>query len=279
MGEQTVIYGLYGSIAFASLSIFGVFCLLTKEPTSKQVVLRTYRELTGLVKRNRRLQGWYQGKSAWLVKNGASYHLGRKLEPMRFLILRTLCGAAGFFLGAMTLGAVGGILGIAFFFLPDGLIWYLNGRDNEALLPEIKLVYHGLEQQIRAGVYISDALAEMYSCAQNVRLQEALLALAGDFVMKADFVESLNHFQEKFDNRYVDSLCIILLQALESGQAVELLGDIGEQLKDMEAIALARKKNALERRVTFYQLGILAVVLGVSLYACVTHMMSAASLF
>ena len=35
-------------------------------------------------------------------------------------------------------------------------------------------------------------------------------------------------------NRYIDALCITILQACESGQAVELLGDIGEQLKDME---------------------------------------------
>ena len=52
--------------------------------------------------------------------------------------------------------------------------------------------------------------------------------------------------QDCFDNRYIDSLCIILLQALESGQVVELLGDIGEQIKDMEQSVLEKKKNALD---------------------------------
>lgn len=75
----------------------------------------------------------------------------------------------------------------------------------------------------------------------------------------------------------MDSLCIILLQALESGQAVELLGDIGEQIKDMEETVLKRRKSALDRSITFYQLGILAVVLAIALYACVTYMFGAAA--
>ena len=89
----------------------------------------------------------------------------------------------------------------------------------------------------------------------------------------------MDRFQQKFDNRYVDSLCITLLQALESGQALELLSDIGEQIKDMEAGVLERKKNALDRSITFYQLGVLAVVLGLALYACVVYMFGAAAGF
>ena len=47
------------------------------------------------------------------------------------------------------------------FCLPKLLLIYLNKADNERMLPEMKLVYHGLEIQIRAGVYITDALAGM----------------------------------------------------------------------------------------------------------------------
>jgi pilus assembly protein TadC len=114
---------------------------------------------------------------------------------------------------------------------------------------------------------------------QQERLRSALLELAGDIVMKADIYEALDRFQGKFDNRYIDSLCITILQALESGQALELLGDIGEQIKDMEETVLERKKAALDRSITFYQLGVLAVVLGIALYACVTYMFGAAAGF
>ena len=156
---------------------------------------------------------------------------------------------------------------------------YLNGKDNEKLLPEIKLVYNALELQIRAGVYVTDALAECYGSVHERRLRAALLELAGDIVMRADIYDALEKFQGKFDNSYVDSLCITILQALESGQAVELLSDIGEQIRDMEQSVMERKKAALDRSLTFYQLGVLTVVLGIALYACLTHMMGSAVRF
>ena len=124
-----------------------------------------------------------------------------------------------------------------------------------------------------------DALAECYGSAKEKRLKQALLELAGDIVMKADIYDSLNRFQAKFDNRYVDSLCITILQALESGQAVELLRDIGEQIKDMEKAVLERRKAALDRKIMFCQLGVLTVVLGLALYACVSYMFGSASMF
>ncbi len=55
------------------------------------------------------------------------------------------------------------------------------------------------------------------------------------------------------------------------------MGDIGEQIKDMEETVLERKKGKLERSLTFYQLGILVVVLGIALYACVTYMFGTAA--
>lgn len=97
--------------------------------------------------------------------------------------------------------------------------------------------------------------------------------------MKADIYEALDRFQNRFDNRYVDSLCITILQALESGQALALLGDISEQIKDMEETVLERRKGALDRSITFYQLGVLTIVLGIALYACTTYLFGAAANF
>ena len=151
-----------------------------------------------------------------------------------------------------------------------------NKRDNNRMLPEIKLIYHALEIQIKAGVYVTDALTECYGSVRQPRLGQALLDLAGQIVMQSDIYEALDCFQKKFDNRHVDSLCITILQACESGQAVELLGDIGEQLKDMEAAVMNSKKSSLDRSITFYQLGILVAVMIVIVYACVSYLFSAA---
>lgn len=259
--------------------LFCVFFWMLHKNSDPRLVLKTWRELSGLLRKKERQSGWYNRTQEWLIKNGGNFHYGRWLDPGRYLVLRVVLSL----LGLLAVGALnwqGGLVtAMLLFFLPGGLLVYLNGKDNERLLPELKLVYHALEIQIRAGVYMTDALAECYGSVQEPRLREALLALAGDIVMKADICQALDRFQRKFDNRYVDSLCITLLQALESGQALELLGDIGEQIKDMEANVLERKKNALDRSITFYQLGVLAVVLGIALYACVTYMFGAAVTF
>lgn len=278
MNETRILFALR-LIPIVTAALFCVLLWMLHKDSGPGLVLQTWREFSGMLKKKERQSGWYNRTQEWLIKNGGDFHYGKWIEPGRYLVLRVVLAL----LGLLTVGALswqGGLAAaVMLFFLPEVLLVYLNGKDNERLLPELKLVYHALEIQIRAGVYMTDALAECYGSVQEPRLREALLALAGDIVMKADIYQALDRFQRKFDNRYVDSLCITLLQALESGQALELLGDIGEQIKDMEANVLERKKNALDRSITFYQLGVLTVVLGIAIYACVTYMFGAATAF
>lgn len=244
-----------------------------------RLILKTYRELSGFLAERGKRSAWYQRTEKWLRRNGAAFHYGRKMDPARFLAVRIVLALLGL-LALSRVSIWAGIGGLAcLFFLPVLLLDHLNRRDNESMLPELKLVYHALEIQIQAGVYVTDALSECYGSVQEQRLRMALLDLAGDIVMKADIYEALDRFQNRFDNRYIDSLCITILQALESGQALALLGDIGEQIKDMEETVLERKKGALDRSITFYQLGVLTVVLGIALYACVTYLFGAAANF
>ena len=277
MEETRVLRFLRMMPVISAGSMFIFFRILQRDYHPERLVMKTWREITGLLKVRQRDSGWYMRTSRWLEKNGGAFHYGSWMDPGRYLALRIAVSLSGLLLVSSVDRIAGIAAALLLFFLPGMLLVYLNGRDNEKLLPELKLVYHALEIQIRAGVYVTDALAECYGSVREPRLREALLALAGDIVMKADVFDALERFQGKFDNRYVDALCITLLQALESGQALELLGDIGEQIKDMEHAVLERKKAALDRSITFYQLGILVVVLGVALYACVTYMFGAAS--
>lgn len=239
-------------------------------------VLRAYEELSGYLVAKSRDTDWYHKTGGFLRKNGASFHFGQWVQPISWLVFRLVLALIGVIIG-LVLGWIWGIILLTVgYCLPDIMLRYLNFQDNEKMLSEIKLIYHGLEIQLQAGVYITDALAECYAGVQDARLRQALLDLAGAVAVKADVYEALNQFQECFDNRYIDALCITLIQALESGQAVELLRDIAEQVKDMEVSVMERKKASLDRSVTFYQLGILAAVLGIVLYACVTQMFAAA---
>jgi Flp pilus assembly protein TadB len=279
MEEKWIAAGLQWLPLTAAGLTFLLLWSLQKTWQPERLVMKKFKELSGFVRRRKSVTDWHRRTAQWLTENGASFHYGKWVNPERYLSLRIVIGMAGFlvFVRKSVLGGLA--MGAFLCFLPNLMLSYLNKRDNEKLLPEVKLVYHALEIQIRAGVYVTDALTECYGSVQSPRLRKALLDLAGDIVMKADIYEALDRFQGQFDNRYIDSLCMIILQALESGQALELLGDIGEQMKDMEETVLERKKGMLDRSVTFYQLGILAAVLGITLYACITNMMGAAARF
>lgn len=265
--------------ALTAAEVFVALRMLGKSGQRQKKLLKAYYEISGLLREKGRTGNYYRRGARWLLKNGAAYHYGKWVEPVRFLALCLVLGLAGAYVCAPLGAGYGATAFLLLAFLPVWLLQYLNKRDNERLLPELKLVYHALEIQIRAGVYVTDALAECYGNVREKRLRQALLDLAGDIVMKADVYDSLERFQGKFNNSHIDSLCIIILQALESGQAVELLRDIGEQVKDMEEVLLERKKAALDRRITFCQLGVLTVVLGIALYLCVSYMFGAAAMF
>ncbi|MDE7354092.1 MAG: type II secretion system F family protein [Acetatifactor sp.] len=279
MEETQIILALRILPGVVSGLLLLTFWQLRKAWHPERKLLKAYREFTGLLKEKKKTNGWYQKNRQWLMKNGAVFHLGNKTEPVRFLSLRVILGAAGLAVFFPLHPGYGITAFVLLYFTPVWMLIYLNRQDNEKLLPELKLVYHALEIQIRAGVYVTDALAECYGSVREKRLRQALLDLAGDIVLKADIYDALDAFQKKFDNRYIDSLCITILQALESGQALELLRDIGEQIRDMEETMLERKKTALDRKLTFYQLGVLTVVMGIALYACVSYMFGAASGF
>lgn len=263
------------SAGVTALLVFGSFYRLAS-CQSRRLILKRCEEFSGMLKERQRGSSWYQRTQSRLIRYGAPFHFGRWINPSGYLLLRVLCALAGLLLLGNFAPGMGLLGAVLLFFLPEWLLMYLNKRDNMRMLSEIKLVYHALEIQIKAGIYVTDALAECYSSVRQQRLQQALLDLAGQIVMKSDLYEALDSFQKKFDNRQIDALCITLLQACESGQAVELLGDIGEQLKDMEAAVMNSQKSGLDRSITFYQLGILGAVLLVIVYACVSFLFTEA---
>lgn len=268
-------YGLLPVRVLAAVLAFVLTCRLFAKQGRRQI-LAACDEAMRFLKSHCREDGWYQKRKAWLIRMGAAFHFSKEFRVETYAMLCIGAGICGFLIGMLQSWWLALGLGAGLCFAPRLLIRVMNMRDNEKMLSEIKLVYHALEMQIRAGVYVTDALAECYGSVQNRRLKQALLDLAGDITMRADITEALDSFRGKFDNRYIDALCVTILQALESGQAVELLGDIAEQVKDMESAVLGRRKNALDRSITLYQLGILAAMLGMVIYACITEMFAAA---
>ena len=217
--------------------------------------------------------------NSFLQKNGALYHYGKWINPGIFIIITFLITLSCFMVGSyygMFVGIIAACIGSGVSAL---LLDYLTQQDNLYLLEDLNLIYGALSLQIKAGVFITDALTECFSSVKNRRLQDGLRDLASEIVMNNDIEEGLIKLQSKFNNYYIDSLCITILQALDSGQAIELLKDIAEQIKDLEMINQSMKKEKLNRNITFYQLGIFAIVLIIVLYACFTKIFTTQILF
>lgn len=262
-----------------AIGVLGCLVYMGITGRTKSVVLRAYENVCMYARSSSGDFFDYQRWERYLRIHGAAYYYGGWINPVTYMALCMITGLLGLALSVnygLLMGLVFALLGV---FLPGILLQYLDKRDNERMLAELDLVYSALAIQIRAGVYITDALTECYGSVTHERLRDALQNLSGDIVMKADLDQALERFQGAFRNRYIDSLCITILQATESGQAVELLGDIAEQIKDMEITLQHKKKEQLNRSATFYQLGIFALILVLVLYACVVHMFSTSIFF
>ena len=265
-----ILSALVAAITFVLIMAVALTCRPGK------ILLRTFEEVGRNLRKSRNSFLDYERLKGFLERNGAAFHFGRWIGPINYTAIRLVLAGAGLLLGSFYEMWLGVILTVLFFILPDMMVTWMNSKDNDRMLSELKLIYNAIAMQIKSGVHVTDALAECYASVQEGRLREALFTMSGDIVMMADVEKALERFQGKFDNRYVDALCITVLQALESGQAVDLLSDISEQIKDMEVAIMGRKKSGLDIMITFYQLGILSAILVVVLYTCVTHMMAAA---
>lgn len=279
MEEITIHRLLQGVHLLLALMIGAQLITLARDRYAGEVVLRAYDSVCMHIRRKKGRLWDYDKWEEYLRVNGASYHYGSWINPISYLTLCLALAGTGLIIGLFQgiLPAVAAaVLGAC---LPGILLERMNRRDNEDMLTELNLIYNALAIQIRAGVYVTDALAEVYGSVKQVRLRTALQTLSGDIVMKSDLEDALERFQGQFNNRYIDSLCITIIQAMESGQAVELLSDIADQIKDMELTLQSRRKERLDRSITFYQLGIFAAIIVVVLYICVEHMFMNSNLF
>ncbi len=253
------------------LVFFLIFSIVVNfHPT--QYVVKTYERINNRLKEQKNGLFDYENTRLFLISNGATFHLGHWINPISYIMMRVLCSLGAFFLGIQFQWYLAVIFAVMGFLFPEYYLIRANKRDNEKLLSQVQTMYITLMVQIKAGVYITDALSECYQNFEKGRLRDALEEMTAEFYINKSFDDVINHFNEKFNNTYIDSLCVILIQAQETGQAVELLGDMSEQLKDMKSAKLLHKKEALDRTITFCLLGMIAAILGVIIYACVTEM-------
>lgn len=264
----TLMQFFIAAVAFAAMTAAVIYL------HPRAAAVRAYRRVDNRLKEVKLFN--YERMESFLKANGAAAHYGKWVTPTKFLILQVCSGGLLFAVGASLHMAVAVSLLILGIFLPSILLLRMNANDNHKMLPQLQSLYNNLQEQIKAGVYVTDALSESYRGMEHGRLRTALEQLAGELILRKSFAEAMEHFQESFDNPAIDSLCVILIQAQESGKTTELLADMSDQIKDMQVTALARKKEQLNRIETICIIGLLAVIVGIILYVCVISMVQTA---
>lgn len=272
--ESAVKYDLE-QLSIASLTMV-IYVGKTYHPMA--ALHRTYIRIDGIL-HEKKVFFDYEETRRFLMSHGAADHFGPWIDPVKYLAIRICLAAIGFTVGIYVnafVGLVGMVIG---FFLLPLLLLYINNKDNDALTPQIQTLYSLLQVQIHAGVPMIDALSESYQSFPAGRLRNALSEFSTTIYFNGSFDKSLEELNGKFDNGFIDSLCIILLQARESGQAMELLRDISQQITDMQASLQLKKKEKLNRITTFCLMGIMGAMIGVALYAAITQMYASVGSF
>lgn len=211
--------------------------------------------------------GTYEDKRIWLSKRGAWYLFRRDIMPEEYyllkLLLAILLGGVCFAVKGLWFAIGGGVVG---FFLPTGLLLLSDASDNEKLIYDVKIIFDTLKIKTQAGMFLTTAITECYRQVRVRRLKAALLAMNTELVAKNDIASAVEHLQERFHNRYIDSLCVTLRQSLDSGKTVDAISDMQNQLTDMQLVINQKQKRRLDTKIQLIQLLIYGAILLIIVY-------------
>ena len=245
----------------ASLCIIALIINLSRMIGNKTDT-KVYISTNGVLKEKKSIIN-YNSIRSFLVKQGCEYHYPFLADPANFLSATILAGALGCCIGMFLsplLIPVGLILGLS---APVFFITSSNKQDNKEILEDIKIIYNSLYNQLKAGVYVSDALTECVfvdgseRMIKSDRLYKEMQKLSANIYLTSDIRKSMENFSKSFDNVYIESLKIVITQAMESGMASEALNDISKQLKVVEKNLLALKNEKRRTRNMLFELCLL----------------------
>lgn len=205
----------------------------------------------GKLKKN---QQRYEKKKVYLSQIGAAYLIGRTVLPEEYLLFQISLAILFGMLGGSCFGGIGLLGSVVGFFAPTVLLNVLNDRDNKRILRDIKGIYDTILIKTQGGMFLTSAIMECYKHTRNRRLKRALYEMTGQIIARCDLLETIDAFRLKFRNQYIDNLCIILKQSLDSGKTVEILQSIQDQLSDMQNAVNLQMRNRLNAKVMMVQM-------------------------
>lgn len=211
--------------------------------------------------------------SRFLKRNGVTY-MFPIIEPVNYIMIKILLCLLSVLVSIGYLPIYAGIsTGAAGFFFLDFMIFYSNKSDNESMLPDIEKMYKTIKLQSTAGVYLMDTLSDCYLTVKHGRLKAALLDLTNEILAKKDISQALENFNENFNNRYIDTFCIIITQSGISGKITQMLEDMSSSIEDVQKAFYYKEKEKMDRQIQILELLIYGGLMAVSIFGFGTEVM------
>lgn len=208
------------------------------------------------------------------LKNMGANDIAKNISPASYMLFRLII-AVIVLIGLFKYGIMYSIIGcIIAFMVPNWILLVNNRSDNVDMLKDIKKIYDTLRIQMKAGVYITDALRECYLVVKNARLKKALLELNNYIFIERDLTKGLEIFKEKFSNPHINNLCIIIESGSKSGKTVQALSDLSEQIKDIDKASKVKLEETINLRLILNQFAIYIGLMAILVYGIVVSLTS-----
>ena len=204
--------------------------------------------------------------NVYIKKNGVAY-MFPWVNAYILLGLKLVLGLLFLILAVIKMPVLALQSAVIAFFVPDILINISNNADNDSMLTDIESIYDIMRIQARAGVFIQDSLMDCYLSTKNARLKSALLELCNGIGASSTLEEEVELFRQKFNNRHIDVLCIILGQAQTTGKTVQILSDMSEQIRQVRHTVSLKAEGKLERKIEILELLIFIGILAIGVYS------------
>lgn len=255
---QYITYAIYGLVGiFVILFFFSIFKMTKRNTDTKKMAFSDktlYR-----MKQSRFEYFTPESIEKRITALGAPYIFKNKLTTLSYIMIKFVFAFLGLILGTILGNLLIGILtGGLFFFALDFVLKLNNDDDNKRMMEDIQVFFSVIRTQTLAGISITTSLSESYNIVKNKRLKAELIELSSKILAHKPLDEAMDEFNSKFKNPYIESFCIVVKQAQDNGQASKLLGDLSNQITNIQNSLQIKKQNREENINTFLNLLIFA---------------------
>lgn len=168
---------------------------------------------------------------------------------------------------------IGLVVGFAMFFLVDVAILLQNKSQDAEIITSLSDVCDSLRIQLKGEVHITDALTECYLLTKNKRLKRAFERVESSMYLEHDLEKSLLDFRENFNNKYIDSFVITILQSEKSGKINQAMQDLASSFNEISRVLDNKRERRISSKLELLIISLVMWIAAVACYAIVVYLM------